>query len=278
MKKFFILALNILLPMGLSAQLLLPSSNQQMIEQAVQDGLLFVRQEYQLEDTVTHKRYTWDNNPYFGSGLSFCVLTEDGYVTTESMFAPWQMDPNYEQYRESIYCPVLTDTYCRAVGDSTWRKVGSIDPQSEFPLAESVWYEVADTSFGGEGFMVDVSSGKKDGWLVWLTADDEETSLDEAKLSLTVYKSELNFRDGVELYSVKVLTTTEHILGGIYVEPHYTSIGVVKFAIAGLIVNVEGLWSVLKLKGPIASFSCSSVEALTPVDSKNSNSGKKAKK
>ena len=56
-----------------------------MVESSVRQGIMLISQEYQLEDTLTHKRYSLDNQEYFGKLNTFAVLTDNGIITSPSM-------------------------------------------------------------------------------------------------------------------------------------------------------------------------------------------------
>ncbi len=52
-----------------------------LFEKSCSQGMILLRQEYQIEDTNTHQRYTLNNRSDFGSAISFAVLTEQGMIT-----------------------------------------------------------------------------------------------------------------------------------------------------------------------------------------------------
>lgn len=220
------------------------SSETILVEKTISDGLLLIRQEYQLEDTLTHKRYTLDNRSDFGSAISFGVLTESGYIVRNDVITPWEKDRQYEQYRGSQYRPVLSRTLARTVKDSTWRETALILPQYVFPIKDSQWVEVKD-SLSAEGLSVDYSDGEKDGWIVWLTSEKE--CIDSSALSLVIYRQLLELSGKVDGdIAVKTLDTNSEVLGGIYINPCFESIGRIAFKVCGIIVKKEEAWTLLR--------------------------------
>ena len=236
------LALSVISMTGF-AQISFQTSNQKIIEDAVIDGVLLVRQEYQLEDTVSLKRYTWNNRPEFGSAISFCVLTENGYVISSTALKPWEQDSKFDKYK-GVYRPVLTDTWYKTAASKDFRKAGGIAPSETKYLADTNWTCVFDSLFG-QGFAVDTTSGEKDGWLVWLTAGNAG-NVESDSLTLMAYRYKLTVQADVEAYEIPSPTSSRHIIGGIYVEPKYPGIGKMKLELVGTVVKNGDNWQMLK--------------------------------
>ena len=247
MKKTVLFLCGLLLYTDVFAQLqmsLPKTGNQQMIETSVSEGLFLIRQEYQLEDTLTHKRYTLDNRSDFGSVVSFGVLTESGYIVRNNIVSPWENDRQFEQYWDSQYQPVLSKTMIRTAKDSTWRESALISPQCVYPMKDSQWVEVKDSLYA-EGLATDYSDGKKDGWIVWLTSGKEHK--DSSAFSLVTYRQslELSGKDDDDI-EIKVPNTNTYVLGGIYINPCFERIGHITFKICGAIVKKEDSWVLLR--------------------------------
>ena len=222
------------------------SSNQQLVEKAVQDGIVLLRQEYQLEDTLTMKRYAWDNRPEFGSAVSMCVLTENGYIVSDRALHPWEYDPRFEQYRNTKYRPVLSKTGFRTVADSVYRAAGRPEPQCVQPLSDKGWVHAADSLFGCKGFTFDRTAGEKDGWLVWL-ASGGSGETDSEELSLVIYRHKLVVEEGTESYDIPAPNSLLSMTGGIYIVPQYTGIGEITFALVGAVAGNEGKWQMMRV-------------------------------
>lgn len=255
-------------------QNLFSSVNQQLIEQAVGDGIMLIRQEYQLEDTVTMKRYTWNNQPEFGNSQSFCVLTENGYIASNKVLEPWKYDSKYAKYKDSVYRPVLSKTYCRTISDDKYREVGCLSPIGPRTLLQDDWIYVCDSTFNKRGFISDTVSGEKNGWLIWLTINNVE-KIDTEQLTLVSYRHELSIEERKYIYEIPEPTTQRHIIGGIYVEPKYLEIGRIEFALIGIVVNIDNKWHVIRWRSESQSEQKSVIDqptsaldddALTPVE------------
>ena len=250
------------------------SANQQLIERAVRDGIMLVRQEYQLEDTVTMKRYTWNNRPEFGSSQSFCVLTGNGYIVSNKALEPWEHDSKYAKYTDSVYRPVLSKTYCRTISDDKYREVGCLNPTGTKTLLQDDWIYVCDSTFNKRGFISDTVSGEKDGWLIWLTINDVE-KIDTEELTLVSYRHKLSIEEKKDIYEIPDPTTQRYIIGGIYVEPKYVEIGRIEFALIGIVVNIDNKWQMIRRRSESQNEQERAIEqpttaldddALTPVE------------
>ncbi|MDR1680349.1 MAG: hypothetical protein LBS12_00995 [Prevotellaceae bacterium] len=247
---------------GLSA-----SANQQLLEQAVADGLLVVRRYYQLKDTTVEPPayYGWNNQPHFGESLSLGVKGDSGRcLLSESAVHPWLYDPKFDQYRnQNRYVPALFKAEYRLLDSAAYRPVVLED--SAVPLSDNRLYTaVADSAFGSSGFTVDRDSGEKNGWLVWVLANAPLTGNATQPLSLIVYRSPLTFTDDLTLYEVRTLSTEKTILGGIYILPQITGIGQITVKLSGVLLEENEKWHVVKVAALPLSAPAGGSGELTP--------------
>lgn len=253
-----------------------PSPNQLVIEQCCQKGILLLRQEYQLEDTVTLKRYSWNKQPEFGSTLSFCVVTADGYMASDQAMRPWEYDSKYDKYRNTVYRPVLSKTYCKSILDKEYRLIGCMNPNKRTSLANDKWAQVCDSLFAERGFIVDPLESEKDGWLIWLTADSAG-KIESEPLTLISYRHKLAGETEKSIYEIPTPTTQRHVIGGVYVRPQYHEIGRVEFALVGIVARTDNGWQLIRTVHGCQSESKDSHEgkdehisgALTPTEQEN---------
>lgn len=245
MKRIIFLLAGIAACSTAAAQIFVKSSSQQFIEDAVHEGILLLRQEYQLEDTTTMKRYTWNKQPDFGSALSLCVIAEDGYVTTDRALRPWEYDAKFDKYRDSVYRPIRTDTYVKSIRDKSWRPVGSMNPAAERPLAVDEWKTADDSLFHRKGFIADTLPGEKDGWLIWLTASEPDT-IESEQLTLVSYRHKLDLKAEAGTFEIPAPTTQRHVIGGIYAVPAYPGIGRIELRLVGIVVNKDDKWKLVR--------------------------------
>jgi hypothetical protein len=250
----------------------LGSSNQQLIESAVKEGLFVIHQCYQLQDVTseTPKFFGRNEQAYFGDTHSLAVKTSGGYYVSESAVKPWENDLRFLEYKDNAqYSPVVSQTEYRSLDDAQYKPLPfKSSPLSE--LSEKRFSAVGDDkTFQGKGFLTDNLNGKKDGWLVLAVAD--KTVADAAKntpVSLIIYRQELTFEDGKDLYEIKKPSTEKKILGGIYVLPEVTDIGQVSFKLSGMVHLEKTKWNVVKLTGasPVKKTELTPIEPAVPIE------------
>ena len=102
--------------------------------------------------------------------------------------------------------------------------------------------EVVGTARNGKGLDYDIAEGVQKGWVVWAYTDKDADLNKTAKLSFVYIEKELNVAtDGKE----SVLPPKDkNILGGIFIVPSVTGVGVVKFLLCGIITEKEDKWNV----------------------------------
>lgn len=273
----FIMALSFVCMM-LNAQMpfTFKTSETLLIERSVSDGIVLIRQDYQLEDTVSHKRYSLDNRSYFGRSYSLGVFTDKGIVTGRNVVKPWEYDSNFEQYKNGKYRPVLSNTMARNPGDSVWREIGSFATDNIVELTDTSWISVSDTTLN-KGFSIDTVSGHNDGWLIWLESTKEHA--DTADLSLSINRYQLTIsEDGTCTDDIRPFGNDSDRFGGLYIKPSFEHIGCIVLKLSGIIVNDnksdQESWKFVKcpsleLTSDVPSETEVSTPVLTPVEDEN---------
>lgn len=217
------------------SQSMFNSPNQQLVEDAVRKGIVLVRQDYQLQDTLTNQKYGRNHETYFGTVYSIAAKLQNALSVSERFVSPWEYDSNFAQYNNSHYQPIISKTMFRALSDSSYTEL-HYNRNYIRALEEGIVYHVDSLSHPDRGFIVDRSIGEKEGWLVWVFASDT-TQLSNESLSLVTYKHKVTLEEGLNKYMVTQPGVSGHILGGIYVCPNITVIGTVDFLFEGLIVH-----------------------------------------
>lgn len=212
------------------------------VEKAFAQGLVAIRQDFQLEDTVTGKLYNFgDNKDRFGGQISFMVKLGNGIVIPDEIMRPWDFDPNYPEYKNKQYVPYINRTSLLKVSQSNWKELGiPFWPNIEAELANGLKYVIDEESKDAiteattsSGFRRSSGYGKKEVWVVWL-------SLSEMQCEFVTKQMELTLEAGKKIYKMEVPSSRLSLLGGIVVEPIYTGIGRVDFALVGIIGKTNG--------------------------------------
>ncbi len=244
------------------------SNNQQIINDAMEGGLVIASQSYQLEDTTSHQRFGRYGRPEFGKGYSIGVKTAKGIIVTEDYVEPWKNDPNFARYRNS-HKPMRFKQQERALNDSVLAD-RSFDVESSDTIASNLYLLRDSTLSCKEGFALDTIEGDKNGWLVWVVSDEAISASDSVfSESLMIYKKDLTVSCGNVPTRIESPNTDKTVWGGIYVVPKQTAVGQMTFFLCGIAVKDEkGDWSV---STPFASLKTDpdpvppQVDDLTPV-------------
>jgi len=221
----------------------LKSNNQQLIEDAVRDGLFIVERSYQLKDKKG-KLYGWNESDHFGQSRSLGVKVEGGFVLSDKAVNPWLYDAHYDDYSANAdYTPVVSESVYAAIGDSTTAVLPykNIDYK---PFADGKFYLVADSVFAGKGFLTDDSCGLKKGWLVWLVADEK------GEYDMLIYRREADFGKSLNTVEIDAPSTTKTIVGGVFFVPTTTATGQITFVLSGLAVERDNQWLIAGLGKP----------------------------
>jgi hypothetical protein len=218
----------------------LKSANQQLIEDAVGEGLFIVHTSYRLKDKKGKKPqfYGWENQPYFGETLSLGVKTRTGFILDARAVTPWLSDARFDAYRDdNSYEPVVFESRFTSISDTA---SSLLNVSKTEPVAGGNLYLSSDTVFRHRGFPVDNADGLKQGWLVWLVAPDSSDIND----NILVYRNETEFRKGHTVYPVK--TPSRPVLGGLFIVPRIEDIGQITFYLCGIAVDNDGQWQIVR--------------------------------
>jgi hypothetical protein len=260
------------------------SSNQQLIEDAVKDGLFVIRQNYQIKDTSTTPPtfYRWGNDPHLGAVYALGVKVKNGFYGYNKILFPWNYDTRYEQYRNiANYVPVISETNYRQL-DSTRYKTTPFPANACSLLADSLVVHLKSELFAGNGFFENYSPGNKDGWVVWVVSDKPVAVTDTIPLSLLIYRTKLVYEAGKKRYEIKDPITDKEILGGLYVVPETGDVGQILFKLSGLLIKIDNNWNVVVLDGNSAASMLQpaargGLTPVSPVDSALDNDRKQKK-
>lgn len=247
------------------------SANQQLIEEAVREGLFIVRQAYQLEDTTAEPPayYGRDGKSYFGQTYSVGARLCGGYVIDARLTAPWLEDTHFEEYRHSTqYRPVISKTEYRDIAEITYHPLAFRAENRDSVQKGSVCQQ-QDSLFSA-GFSLWEEEGLCKGWVVLAVGEKPLSESDSAQLSLLIYRTEVNLEADKQLYEIKAPATSLSVMGGIYVYPVVNGIGQLSFRLAGLVQQIEDKWYIMGVKGAAVADRISG--SLTPIGSQEETS------
>lgn len=294
MKRILILSILIVLGLNLYAQFSIGKSTAvQWIEETTKSAFFLSRQSFQVSDKKTGDLYGLNNKDEFGTEITLGMKVRNGYILTDKAIRPWEYNAKFETYKEN-YDPVPYASEYSEFNSTV--KYDTLDIAQPNELLTESLYFVSSDCLSGKGLAVDCTKGEKEGWLVWIGTDKDDDLNKTANLRLTCYSKKVEANESGNI--VVEAPDDQNILGGIYVAPVNTAIGVIEFQICGVIMEKDGKWSIHfpfigkeKMLKPTQDEEKQEVEAnegkdnLTPIDdiyppksSKDKKSKKKSKK
>lgn len=222
-----------------SFQIKLTTNNQQIVEEAVKNAFCIVRQEFQLQDTETGKRYDLDSLGYFGYAESVCIKVKNGYVADNVITEPWKEDPNIADYPK--YRPVLSHFRIYNPSLKEWEKARCQTFKEVTSIGKTKKIFVVDSLFNNDGLPLDNEVGDKDGWLIWTYRQGEE-------LSFQSFRQKNINADSLTISNEPQQLPGKRLLSGIIVSADYSEIGVVRFKLAALVEKFADGWRGVSVK------------------------------
>lgn len=210
---------------GFSINSFFRSSCQQLIEDAVQDGLYIVESSYLLEDS-TGQRFGLDGKPYFNRMRYAGFAMNGGDIIPSEAFRPWLGDAEFAPYKET-YKPVLYGVNLRAKNDTAFHSIESLAFKDTVQLWDG--YIVARKK-EIKGFEPDTTIGEKDGWLVLLGSDDADIRCMQKSIEVTEAGKQ----------TVEVPSELSALIGGVYVVPVVEKVGQITFQLCGVVLPSQG--------------------------------------
>lgn len=210
-----------------------------LLVDAVSSAFFISRQSFQVADKKTGELYGLNNRDEFGTEITLGVKLKDGFLLTDKAVRPWEYNSKFNNYRDGYkpvpYLSEYTEQGEKSVYDSLYCSL----PEGEKPLDV---YSFKSNLFKGKGLDYDVAEGTRKGWLVWVYTDKDTDLNKTAKLSFVYCEKELEAKvDSKEGVSAP---KDKNILGGIYVVPSITGVGIVKFLLCGIITEKDAKWHV----------------------------------
>lgn len=232
------------------AQIFVQSSSQQLVEEAVKGGIFLFRQDYQVKDTATGKYYGRGGD-VFGSVYALGIKLNGGYCLSDRGIHPWEYDVNFNNYRQD-YLPVMYKTYWRETADTVMADYAQWVEKQVKELIPGKFSYVTDSLFQGKGFETDLTTGMKAGWMVWVVSEKTiAEASSQTPVSYTIYRKELELREGIGEYTLEAPSTGLNVWGGIYVVPVQTAVGQITFRLAGVMDKKGKQWTLFTLLGKI---------------------------
>ena len=225
------------------AQLLVKSTSQQFIEDAVTSGLFVSEQSFQICDKETGELFGLNGKSEFGKQYSIGIKIPGGLLLNDVAVRPWMYDMKYGKYKDK-YDPVFYQAKFAEMKEKAEFDSLAYSMTGMQELIDTTLYSFSSDAFNGKGFALDYTKGEKDGWLVWIIADENADISSMPKLNYSIYRKKLEVDGPKVSFDVVHPDEKQNILGGIYVVPYYTEIGVIEFRLCGVMSKSENGWKI----------------------------------
>lgn len=243
MKKILILTLMFFASQYCDAQLLVKSTSQQFIEDAVMSGLFISEQSFQICDKETGELFGLNGKSEFGKQYSIGIKISNGLLLSDVAVRPWMYDMKYERYKDK-YDPVFYQAKFAEMKENAEFDSLAYSMTGMQELIDTTFYSFSSETFKGKGFSLDYTKGEKDGWLVWIIADKNADISSMSKLDYSIYRKKLEIDRSKASFDVVHPEEKQNILGGIYVVPYYTEIGIIEFRLCGVMSKSGNGWKI----------------------------------
>lgn len=208
---------------------------QPIIEKAVSNGLFVCRQSYQILDLKTGDLYGLNGQEEFGTQYTLGIKACDGFLTYDKFMHPWDYDDKFNKYRGK-YTPVIYNSSFAEQNETATFDSLNCDKGYK-AMCDSSLCQVPSKTFGRKGFVLDNTSGEKEGWIVLVTYSTGQSLEQNTSLNYLIYNETFTVKDSKSLLKANLPNTATNILGGIFVTPIYTGIGKVEFKLCGVLVQ-----------------------------------------
>lgn len=238
-----VLGVNAQLTRDLSSFSPLKSPNQQIIEQVVNSGVFVIKQSYELADSADN-RYGLSGNKEFDVDCTLAVKIKNGFLVSERTIHPWDFNSKFVQYRGS-YTPKLFPTQFSEVGGQCRYDSITVDESKLKSVFPEMLYAQESEQFFGDGFALGGNFGENEGWIVWFTKKKGVSLLKSTNLNVSIVQKKLNVspkENNLYFYQVDSLTTSDEIVGGVFLIPEVISVGHMELKLCGVVCGIDNGW------------------------------------
>lgn len=211
-----------------------------LLMDAVSSAFFLSRQSFQVADKKTGELYGLNNQNEFGKEITLGVKAKEGFLLTDKAIRPWEYNSKFNSYRDGYKAVPSLSEYTEQGEKSVYDSLTISIKENEKP---SEVYYIKSNKFNGKGLGLDIAEGSKNGWIVWAYADKEADLNQTAKLSFVCCKKELVV--AIDSKESVLPPKDKNILGGVYIVPNVTEIGVVNFLLCGIITDTGDKWNIV---------------------------------
>lgn len=224
-------------------QIKVKSTEQDFIEKAVLPGLFISQQSFQICDPTNGDLFGLNGNEEFDVIYSLGIKLPNGILLTDKAVRPWKYSVEYRPYA-SEYDPVFHKAnFTEVSGDVAYTPL-HYNASDVKMLADTTLYYFKTDSFGNIGFETDMTTGNKNGWVVWIYPEHNEQLSTGNKLSTSIYQKEMEVDNEGKPLEISLPNSNVTPLGGLFLVPQYDVPGIIVFKLCGIMCLDEDNWKV----------------------------------
>ncbi|MBP3763539.1 MAG: hypothetical protein J6I49_06660 [Bacteroidales bacterium] len=202
------------------------STNPQLVAMCLEDVLVGVTRSYVICDSSGYT-YTQEGKSSFNDVPSFAVRINGGLLIPPAVVRPWEDDPLFQEYKDSYdgQGRKLTIRFDKPM------ELDSVQAKKACRKDELLYMLELDSTY--DGISMGSQKGDVDGWVLLVKQEKDSLQL------LSPFKKKINIKSNGDTYEVSNPIGASNVLGGIFVEPVITSIGIIEFRLCGVIINKD---------------------------------------
>lgn len=218
-------------------------NNQDIVREAVKSTFFISQQSFQICDRETGELFGLNGKKEFGIQYSLGIKVPGGFLLNDEAVRPWVYNDKYKKYQNK-YDPVFYQAkFSELSEEAKYDSLGyTLVGMQE--LVDTMVYSLSSETFENKGIVLDCTKGEKEGWAVWLTTDKATDLSQTTKLNYTIYRKKIVVEKIKQSFEIAKPDVGQDILGGIYVVPYYTEIGIVEFRLCGVMSKSKGGWKI----------------------------------
>lgn len=253
---------------------------QQLVQEAVSDGVYIIKQSYQLKENSSGRLYGIDGKDEFGTSYSLGLKAINGFYIYDNAARPWEYDNNYKQLEKGKYSPVIATTAVCKIGKGN--KFELVETDTIISLNNDVVWRMDVEMSDSAGYSILKTKGTLKGWVVLATVEKESDLAEKQEVIYSIYSREVTIGDDDKTIPFDADLESNEVVGGLFVVPENTGIGQMTFRLAGLVIHEDKEWQIAMINetDPIiaepssTSSSVGNESKLTPVSEDNKNGSK----
>lgn len=248
------------------------STANMIVSEIMSRTVVTVEQSYQLKENKTGQKFGRNGEEVFNRNFAVGFIVNNCLLLPNHAVLSWLYDKDFEKYKDG-YCPTnICNKYI--VNNDTSEYVSMCLDSIIVANKDSATFFYKSTEAFPRGLSIDIGSHNKNGWLVWVLAENVSQKPPKILFDITYYS------DIPKETSLKQLETDSKvsILGCAIISPSYEEIGKVSFSLSAIGVRVDKVkWKLYAPKQLKPSDDVKKNDQLTPIGNSD-KTGKKDKK